>query len=381
MFNSQNMYDYVVIGTLHSDQNISVLIAYKGVNDPDHLYILNKIPFNKKNSQLFKKFFFSFISSDKIEDFEDMFVFNKNFYLVFKYKKCESIKFRFSKEVCVNVFEDRCSFLEKVLIKFDRLANFPIGAFVSITDPNNICIDSENKLNISYNFSTMFNSQEPTMNDAYKNIYNIVFMLLQKEAEVKYNKSLHVVLERCKNGLYASIPELAVDLREAEKVSKSTGLISYIKYKIGLRKNIISKVVKYATATAVICGLFYLGYSKIFQNTSSSSVAPVVSIGDISYNGNSEDESNKDVSTEKQNVKKTPPSYDISLSPGLDIEYEDHIVQYGDTISSICESYYKDATLTNAVATFNDIEKEEKLVAGTILKLPNKTAIALYISN
>lgn len=381
MFNSQNMYDYMVIGTLHSDENIEVLIAYKGVNDPDNLYILNKIPFNKKNSNLFKKFFFCFTSEDKIEDFEDMFVFDKNFYVVYKYKKCESIKFRFSKEVCVNVFEDRCSFIEKVLIKLDRLSNFPIEAFASITDPNNICIDSKNKLHVSYNLSKMFSANEFTMNDVYKNIYNIVSIILEREAEVKYNKSLHVVLERCKNGLYASIPELAVDLKEAEKISKSTGLISYIKYRISLRKGTISKVIKYSTITAVICGLVYLGYSKIFQNTASSPVASVVSIGDISYNGNSEDESSKNVSTEKNTSKKEKSSSDISLSPGLDIEYEDYIVQYGDTISSICENYYKDATLSNAVSTFNDMEKEEKLIAGTILKLPNKTAIALYVSN
>lgn len=377
----KNMYDYTIIGSLHSDEKIEVLIAFKGENTPDNLYILNKIPFNRENIELFKKFFFCFNSKDRIEDFEDLFVYDRNFYVIFKYKNCESIKIRFAKSVCVNVFDDRCSFLEKILIKMDRLSNFPLNAFLCITDPDNICIDEDNKLRICYNFGNMFKKENSVMEDVYKNIGSIIFTLLQQEAEVKYNKALHVVLQRCSSGLYSSIPELVVDLKTAEKTSKNTGLLSYIKYRIGLRKNIISKIVKGATVTAVVLGLVYLGYNRLFQNTVSSSTAPVVAIGDVQYNGDSQDESDKEVSTETKKTENKTQGSTISLSPGLDIEYEDYIVQYGDTISSICESYYKDSSLENAVATFNDLEINDKLVAGSILKLPNKTAIALYTSN
>ncbi len=381
MTNDKNMYDYTLVGNLHSDENIEVLIAYKGENTPDNLYILNKIPFIRKNMNLFEKFFFRYNAPDKIDTFEDLFVYDKSFYAIFKYKNCESIKDRFAKDVCVNVFEDRCAILEKILMRLSRLSDFPVNALICISDPNNICIDEDNKLHINYNFSNLFKNENCKMNDVYRNISDVIFTMLQAEAEVKYNKALQVVLDKCKNGLYSSIPELTVDLKKAEKSSKSTTLLSYIKYQISLRKNLISKIVKNTTIAAVTFGLCYLGYSKIFHNTQSSSVAPVVAIGDVSYNGDSSDESSKEVNTDKETKPTEQAKFDINLSPGLDIEYEDYIVQYGDTISSICKNYYKDSSLETAVATFNSMDVNDKLVAGSILKLPNKTAIALYISN
>ena len=381
MVNRHNMYDYTLIGNLHSDENIEVLIAFKEENTPDNLYILNKIPFTRENMDLFKKFFFCYNDKNKISDFEDLFVFDKHFYVIFKYYSCESIKKRFAKDVCVNVFNDRCSLLEKILMKLNRRYNFPVSALTCISNPENICIDKDNKIHIKYDFSALFENSSDKINSVYKNIRNIIYTMLQAEADVKYNKALHVVLDKCNNGLYASIPELTVDLKKAEKSSKSTTLWSYIKYRISLRQSIISKVAKYATASAVVGGLLYLGYSKLFQNTASSAVAPVVAIGEVSYNGDSEDESDKEVSTDKESKTKEKAKSEISLSPGLDIEYEDYIVQYGDTVSSICEQYYKDSSLETAVATFNDISVNEKLVAGSILKLPNKTAIALYTSS
>ena len=62
------------------------------------------------------------------------------------------------------------------------------------------------------------------------------------------------------------------------------------------------------------------------------------------------------------------------------MEYEDYVVQQDDTISSICDEYYKDKKYATAIATFNGMEITDKLTPGTILKLPNRTAIALYIS-
>ena len=62
------------------------------------------------------------------------------------------------------------------------------------------------------------------------------------------------------------------------------------------------------------------------------------------------------------------------------MEYEDYIVKQGDTVSSICNEYYKEKRYETAIATFNGIEVDSKLTPGTILKLPNRTAIAMYIS-
>ena len=85
------------------------------------------------------------------------------------------------------------------------------------------------------------------------------------------------------------------------------------------------------------------------------------------YSGNAKDESGKSVSTENEdNQTSTKSLAKITLSEGLDMEYEDCIIQYGDTISSICTSYYKDSSYVTAVATFNGIDENAKLTAGTI---------------
>ena len=128
-------------------------------------------------------------------------------------------------------------------------------------------------------------------------------------------------------------------------------------------------------------GAVYLVYPKINEGKNSNVAASVVTIGNTTYNGNSKDESEKTVSTEKQdNQNNTKSAADIILSVGLDMDYEDYIVQQDDTVASICENYYKDTKYITAITTFNGIEANDKLTPGTILKLPNRTAIALYLS-
>ena len=157
--------------------------------------------------------------------------------------------------------------------------------------------------------------------------------------------------------------------------------MSYLKYRLSLRKPLIGKISRYTIALSIAVGLVYLVYSKITEGQRSDSAAAVVTIGGISYNGNTKDESDKTVSTENQdNQNNNTSSENMVLPKGLDIDYEDYIVQQDDTVASICESYYKDSKYITAISTFNGIEVTDKLTPGTILKLPNRTAIALYIS-
>ena len=111
-------------------------------------------------------------------------------------------------------------------------------------------------------------------------------------------------------------------------------------------------------------------------------VTNAVSIGNVNYTADKEDDSQKTLTSENENETKPPKasSGNITLSEGLDMEYEDYIVQQDDTVASIAQNYYKDAKYTTAISTFNGIDTNEKLTPGSILKLPNRTAIALYTS-
>ena len=266
-------------------------------------------------------------------------------------------------------------------MKIDKISTLPPEVLASVIRPENILIDFDRHIHILYNFEHVPDyKQEPKL-AVFKNIADIIFTMLQVEAEAKYNKALHVVLGKCKKGVYSSIPQLVVKLKKAAQISKNSSWLSYIKYQISLRKPIINKISRLASGVALIVGLGVLAYNKINEYNYSDTTIKAVSIGDITYSSGEEDESDKNVSTEKGSTTGTKKkTQEITLMPGLDMEYEDYIVQYGDTIASICDTYYKDSAYVSAVATFNGIEASEKLVPGVILKLPNRTAIALYIS-
>ena len=381
MLNVKRNADYTHVATLSKSEDVNVSIAYRGNNPQENLYIINKIPLESKNLDLFKKLYFSFYESKKPNEFEKFFVSEKYFYSIFKYTKAESIKQKFNKNICTTLFDERCKILEYILMKIDKISTLPQEVLASILKPENILIDADRHIHILYNFEHVFEYKKDAKLAVFQNIGDIIFTMLQAEAEAKYNKSLHVILGKCKKGVYSSIPQLVVDLKKAEKISKNSNWISYIKYQISLRRPIINKVSRVVTGISLVIGLGVLIYNKINENNYSDSSIKAVAIGDITYSSGEEDESDKNVSSEKgpTNASKKETK-DITLTPGLDIEYEDYIVQYGDTVSSICEAYYKDNKYVSAVATFNGIEASEKLVPGVILKLPNRTAIALYIS-
>ena len=172
---------------------------------------------------------------------------------------------------------------------------------------------------------------------------------------------------------------MIVDLKKAEKVSMTSSWMGYIKYQLGLRKPLIKKISQTSLTCAIVIGLVYLGYSKIKKGQTIGSASAIFSIGNINYNGNTEDQSDKSVSTDNEDNQATSKSIgNVTLSQGLDIAYEDYIVQYGDTIESICKDYYKDASFTKAASSFNGMTEKDSLTPGSIFKLPNRTAIALY---
>ncbi len=381
MINFKNSYKYINIGTLHSDEDINVSIAFLGENTLQNQFIINRFPYNKENIELFKKFFNYYSSKSKPKDFHNFFTFEKSFYTVFKYVKCESIKTRFDKKLCTHVFTDRSIILENILMEIDKISDLPIEALVCATKPENVCVDDEKNVHFIYNFGDIFKNKDVGEKELYQNIHDIIYIMLQQEANAAYNKQLHIVLNKCKNGVYSSIPQLTVELKKAEQICQNSSWISYLKYQFSLRKPQITKLSKVGTYLLIALVAVYLVKQQLTKNTNPSVTTPAVSIGEINYSADGKDESDKNVTETATNVIKSENKPDLTLTKGLDLEYEDYIVQYGDTVSSIADSYYRDSAYIKAIATFNGISESEKLEAGELIKLPNKTAIALYLSN
>ena len=376
-----NLTDYVIIANVSETNACKVYIAYKGENTLDNLYVINEFEYDKADLYFFKKLFNVFHSPKKPKEFCDFFVEKEKFYAVYKYNEAPNIKKLYNKELSVTAFDDRCKMLELILIQIDKLIKFPYEIVGCVSEFENIKIDEDKNIHLTYNFSHISKYRGCNLNTIFENLREIIYNLLPAECDAPFNKQLHIVLEKCKNGVYRSIPELIIELKHAEEISKTSSWLQYIKYQLSLRKSLLSRISKASVWCLLIFGVLYLAYSKLTEGRKSNENAPKVTIGNISYNGNKEDESEKTVSTENQdNQTNTKATSDIILSKGLDMEYEDYIVQQGDTVSSICNEYYKEKRYETAIATFNGIEVDSKLTPGTILKLPNRTAIAMYIS-
>lgn len=376
--------DYVAVASLFESENLNVLVAYKGEKKLENFYILNEFSYKKDNLDKFKSLFDIFFSTDKPKEFVDFFVDNDKFYSVFTYFEAEDIKKKYNKNFNLYHFDERCKILESILIYIDKIYRFPRAVLGCLTEVQNIKVDDEKNVHFNYDLRNMDKYEDETdrSNLIFENISNIITTVLEAEAQAGFNKQLHIVIDKCKNGVYGSIPELVIELKKAEQISKTSSWGSYIKYQISLRKDKIAKLSKITTMAMIVLGLGYLVYSKLNEGQQVGSAPILVSIGGVNYTGDKEDESDKIVSSE--NIDNQTGDKDntanIVLSEGLDMQYEDYIVQHGDTISSICMDYYKDSKYITAVASFNGLEVSEKLTAGTILKLPNRTAIALYAS-
>ena len=383
MQNIVNNSDYVTVALLHKSEKMNVKLTFKGEKKLENMYILNEFPYNKNDLKFFKMLFDIFNSENKPKDFTDFFVTNNNFYAVFKYHQAPNIPLKFKKDLIIANFDERCYLLENILIRIEKFYRSYIEFVGCISEPENINIDSENNVYFHFDLWNMEKYIGKNQKSILENIYKIIYTVMRPEADQGFNKQLHIVLDKCKNGIYTSIPELIIEFKKAAKSSKNSSWWGYVKYQYNLHKPLIKKLTKNLTTISVIGCLIYIAYDRLNQGTAINTSA-VISIGDVSYTGDSGDTSEKtltsEVDAETTTKAKETTNSDITLSEGLDMEYEDYIVQQDDTVTSIAENYYKDKKYATAISTFNGIEINENLIPGTILKLPNRTAIALYIS-
>ncbi|MDO4199143.1 MAG: LysM domain-containing protein [Clostridia bacterium] len=373
--------DYVVVATLHESETVNVKLTYKGEKTLSNMYTLNEFPYEKNDTTYFKILFNLFNSENKPKDFVDFFVANDNFYAVFKYHQAPNIPLKFKKDLITAKFEERCFLLENILIRIEKYYKSPIEFSGCISEPKNICIDEENNVYFNYDLKNIDKYSGKNTDVLFDHIHEIIYTILRPEADQGFNKQLHIVLDKCKNHVYTSIPELVIELRKAEIVSKASNWISYLKYRFSLYKPQIIHAGKNLLTLVIVVGLFYIAYRKI-QQGADVKVTNAVSIGNVNYTADKEDDSKKTMTSENEAETKNKKieGANITLSEGLDMEYEDYIVQQDDTVASIAQSYYNDTKYTTAISTFNGIDTNEKLTPGTILKLPNRTAIALYTS-
>ena len=277
MANINKSLDYVALASLFESENLNILVGYKGEKKLENFYILNEFSYKKDNLDKFKSLFDIFFSTDKPKEFVDFFVENDKFYSVFTYFEAEDIKKKYSKPFNIFHFDERCAILENILVYIDKVYRFPHMVLGCITELKNIKVDEEKSVHFIYDLQNIDKYKDPATSPALirENIAEIIKTILGPETQAVFNKELHIVIDKCKNGVYTSIPELIIDLKRAERISKASSWGSYIRYQISLRKDKISKLSKIATVAIIFLGLAYIVYGKLNEGKGAGTAATI----------------------------------------------------------------------------------------------------------
>lgn len=375
MSNIKDLSQYNIVGTLKENPNVGVYIASKKLDGSNELYIINRFTKSSSSNDIFKEIFTCY-SKKKYKDIVNFFANENYFCVVFKYSKGETIKEVFSPEKCKMGYSTRMQILQNILFRLETLSDMPYIILLNATLIQNLCMDQENNLKIAYNLSYISDRDQFTKKKLFQNIHDIIYTLLSNEVNKGHNGKLQIILDKCKNQLYSSIAELIVDLKKLDaNTSKKT-----MKEKMKRWLNIHKKQVKYAVIALVvpaIIGSGFFAYHLLTKNSKGTSSSEDAKIGDILYNlGTNSGSANtidKDIEASSNVIM------DLTIDPTADINYDDYIVQYGDTFESICDEHYANSNYISAIISFNSLTKDTKLVAGSILRLPNKDEVLALV--
>ncbi|MDR2073841.1 MAG: hypothetical protein LBP36_00485 [Oscillospiraceae bacterium] len=387
MLKFEEIGDYRISAHIFVSEEISVDIAFKGEFPAPNRFLINKFKSTPKNNEIFKSLFIYFSSKKKHSDFVDFFSHNGYFYCVFAYKKAPKIVSIYNRDMCTASFEERIKIFENILIKiYDILVvhRAPQIIIKNIVKPQNILVDSANIDYFNYDLRDLSFEEGFGERTVIKSISKIISTMFEIELSSRYNKAIQIVFKSCKYGIYNSLPMLMADFKDKYEEAKISSFLQFLKQQFMLRRYLIPRITSMIMIPSLITAFVYLIYSKIHANEKKVDSAQAVMIGEISYAAGTEDKSNKEISMELVNIPLNTtqePDEPIVLSPDAPIEFEDHIVKFGETIDSICKENYPSDSFISGVASFNALEPTDSLVPGSILRLPNGASVSLYLES
>lgn len=375
MHNITDIKKYNIVGTLSNNPKCTVWIAsLLENNDPENLFIINRLEHNSNNLSIFKEFFSYYTSKSKDNDITNFFASEKYFYIIFKHSKGESIEDRFQEDKLTDKFEKRYQILYAILMKLNSISNLPLPAFITLIKNENICININGKIQITYNLDGILDIEKPSNSMIYKHIADIIRLVLKHELKNKYNNQLGIILEKCENNLFSSIPQLIVELKKIEKTCTEGDAKSAATQLYNKNKAKMNKYYKFGGLGVGVIFLIYLCYSLFFLNNKSS-ILDNFTLGNINYISKNPAEPSIENTISVPATDTQDELLDLSISPDTKITFNDYIVQYGDTFESICENNYSSKSFISTIKSFNNLYVDSQLVAGIIIKLPDETAV------
>lgn len=375
---SNNISDYNIIGTLTESKSFSAWICNTPkLANSSQLYLINRFPHTPANQATFKDFFSYYSTEGHTKDISNFFSSQNYFYIVCKYYKGEKIENVFEPTKNTANYDKRCQVLNDILVKLSNVSDLSLPALICLSNIDNICIDTEGNVQFIYNFEKIPDPKNATQAMLFNNISLIIQILLRKELKDRYSHALRIVLEKCNNQLYKSIPHLIVDLKKAEKKYLTSNFSTYIKRTISKYKK---QIKKFSWIGGVVIGVCAAGIfvNQYLTNKNNQNSQNAVVVGNIKYSTASGTNNTEIQPHEIASRPETSTPIDFTIPQNADIPSEDYVVQAGDTLESICANNYSSPDFVSAIQSFNNISSAQ-LVAGTIIKLPDETAVKDYV--
>ena len=248
----------------------------------------------------------------------------------------------------------------------------------SVLQPENLLLDDDGGIRLRYELRPEFLSEEGS--DVWAEAAALIEFLMEKELKSPYHKALRAIHKKCRAGLYTSLPALISDLERMMDTLAEIGPVQALRAFLLRKRARIVQLSWLGMVTLLVCLVIYAVTSLTTRQTLDA--VPISEIGTITYVAAQEEEGDSIQLTDP-----VPPAgeegVDFTALPDREAQLasEDYIVQPGDSLASICTSYYGAAGYDELVAAFNGLQPDQSLDAGSVLLLPLRDQLAQYMGN
>ena len=363
------------LGTLAESLYVTARVAR--AEGREGLLLVNRVPHREETRAFFGQLYASFLRRPERSDFLELFSIHQDFYAVFRYNEGPSLAALYAG--CPGAAGKRLQLLTAALFQVCSAAgDLPEAVLCSLLQPENLLLDDDGGIHLRYELRPEFLSEEGS--DVWAEAAALIEFLMEKELKSPYHKALRAIHKKCRAGLYTSLPALISDLERMMDTLAEIGPVQALRAFLLRKRARIVQLSWLGMVTLLVCLVIYAVTSLTTRQT--LDVVPISEIGTITYVAAQEEEGDSIQLTDP-----VPPAgeegVDFTALPDREAQLasEDYIVQSGDSLASICTSYYGAAGYDELVAAFNGLQPDQSLDAGSVLLLPLRDQLAQYMGN
>ncbi len=210
-------------------------------------------------------------------EFVDMFILDSNLYLVFKYTKPQLIMNYLDKHK-LN-FKERIKIAKSYLFQLSSYAPFSPAIVQSLTDPDNINIDSHGTIYFNFSLKQHYLFEPEDKSLLLNRIASFLKILFAKELAGKKGRQALIIIDKCEKSLYKSIPEIERDVQNIDTSSFWDKTKEYINSKKNTLKLILN--LGLSVLTVIIIIFFYTNFIAPGPDKAPQQAPPITRISEV----------------------------------------------------------------------------------------------------